>query len=304
VLPVQPSVMIRLAAAVTAAVAMVVPNPARAGASPPNPSAQEQSAAARLVAWDGAETGRDVSFPQCGGSLPDESVAMFGVLGTNDGRAFTKNPCLVAELRWAKRLARPPAFYANTGNPGPVRARNWPVGQTEPKTCPATDANSLACSYDYGWNAAWASYSAATDAAQRLHHVDRSNARRRAANVDWWLDVETMNSWQTVDDTPSATTARRDVATIAGEIDALRTAGVHSVGVYSTAFQWNVITGGARVTGSTFSEVPQWLAGYDSQSDALAGCSESAFTGGAVRMTQYLGHDGFDADVVCAGSGS
>jgi hypothetical protein len=243
--------------------------------------------------------GRDVSFPQCGGPMPRERGAAFGVLGTNNGMSFTRNPCLVTELAWAKRLALPPAFYANTGNPGPRRAKHWPLGQTTPKVCAASDPNSLGCSYDYGWNAAWASYTAATDAAQRLHGVDRVNARHRAANVDWWLDIETMNSWQAIDGPATGAAYLRDVATIAGEVDALRIAGVARVGIYSTPHQWGLITGGSKVTQGRFADAPQWLAGYESHADAVAGCAHAGFTGGPVRMTQYLGADGFDADIVC-----
>ena len=45
----------------------------------------------------------------------------------------------------------------------------------------------------------------------------------------------------------------------------------------------------------------QWLAGYEStgRGDAVAGCHRRSFTGGPVRMTQYLAADGFDADVLC-----
>src|SRR5262245_51721142 len=71
---------------------------------------------------------RDISFPQCGMKLPGANAASAGVLGANGGRAFTKNPCLVDQLRWAKQLPAAPAFYMNTGNPGPWRGTNWPTG--------------------------------------------------------------------------------------------------------------------------------------------------------------------------------
>lgn len=247
---------------------------------------------------------RDISFPQCTGSLPRENSAHFGVLGTNSGRSFTRNPCLVRQLRWAKRLPLPPAFYANTGNPGPEHAKHWPYGQTWPRACSASDPNSIGCSYDYGWNAAWQSYTAAVDAAQRLHHVDRWNARQRAANVEWWLDVETMNSWQTLDGPPTLAAKRRDVATIQGEVEALRAAGVESVGIYSTSYQWKLITGGSKVTQGRFAGLPQWLAGYESHASAVNGCSHGGFTGGTVRLTQYLGRDGFDSNVLCTARNS
>jgi hypothetical protein len=254
---------------------------------------------ARLADADEPLIARDVSFPQCGAPLPRIDNGYAGILGTNNGVSFSRNPCLVAELRWAKQLAGPPAFYVNTGNPGPARARTWPVGQSSPRWCSASNPDSLGCAYDYGWNAAWGSYSIAVDAAQRLHHVDRANARSRAANVAWWLDVETMNSWRTVDDGVSAHAQQTDVAALAGEIDALQSIGVESVGIYSTRFQWNQITGGNRVTHGRFAGVPVWLAGYGSKTDAIDGCTDSSFTGGPVQMTQYLGSDGFDADLVC-----
>ena len=74
---------------------------------------------------------------------------------------------------------------------------------------------------------------------------------------------------------------------------------MESVGIYSTRFQWNQITGGYRITQGWFAGIPVWLAGYGSKADAVDGCSDSSFTGGPVQMTQYLGSDGFDADVVC-----
>jgi hypothetical protein len=243
---------------------------------------------------------RDLSFPQCIGSLPTSSSGSIGVLGTNDGTAFTSNPCLVKELDWAKRLPSAPAFYANTGNPGPSIAKHWPIGQTSPKSCTASNPDSVACSFDYGWNAGRQSFATATDAAQRLHHVTRSDARARAANVEWWLDVETMNSWLTVDDAPTRAGEQRDTATILGEVAALRFAGVAQVGIYSTPFQWDLITGGSRSTAAQFGPTRQWLAGYESKAAAIAGCTDPGFMTGRVHMTQYLASDGFDGDIVCA----
>jgi hypothetical protein len=261
------------------------------------------SAVGRAVAeLDGSgdvRVARDVSFPQCGGPLPSARSGSVGVLGTNNGTAFSTNPCLVQQLAWAKHLAQSPAFYANTGNPGPSRGTHWPIGQTSPKVCRASDPNSIGCSYDYGWNAGHQSFSLAAAAAQQLHHVGRDDARHRAANVEWWLDVETMNSWLAVDGSPSRSAELRDAATIAGEISALQWSGVTQIGIYSTAYQWDLITGGAHVTGGQFGSMPQWLAGYESKAAAIVGCSDATFMHGRVAMTQYLASDGFDADVVC-----
>jgi hypothetical protein len=247
-----------------------------------------------------AVAGRDISFPQCDGSLPQPRNARFAVLGANGGRAFTKNPCLVKQLRWAKRLAAPPAFYANTGNPGPKKARHWPFGQQSPRVCSASDPNSAGCSFDYGWNAAKHSFAVAADAAQTLHGVSRANARQRVANVEWWLDVEILNSWQTLRAEPTRTAMHNDIATLAGAVNAFWDLGVRRVGIYSTSYQWNAITGGPKISRGWFAANPVWLAGFDNHADAVSGCQRRSFTGGPVRMTQYLGKDGFDADVHCA----
>ncbi len=237
------------------------------------------------------EAGRDISFPQCGAPLPRIDAAAFGVLGVNGGASFTRNPCLVAELRWAKKLSGPPAFYLNTGNPGPARSRHWPIGQQTPRVCRASNPNSLGCSLDYGWNAAVDSFSNAVGAAQQLHHVAREDARRRVRNVDWWLDVEILNSWQK---------PQQNTATLLGAVQSLWNLGVDRVGIYSTGYQWNRITGGPRVTHDWFRANPVWLAGFADHAHARGGCARPTFTGGPVLMTQYLGADGFDSNVWCA----
>ncbi len=243
---------------------------------------------------------RDISFPQCHGRLPHVDSARFAILGANGGRAYTRNPCLTAQLRWAKRMAGAPAFYANTGNPGPHRSKFWPIGQRYPRTCSAPNPNGVGCSFDYGWNAARHSFSIAVDAAQELHHVSRANARQRVANVDWWLDVEILNSWQTLDGFPRTSAQHNDIATIGGAVNALWDLGVGQVGIYSTRFQWSKITGGPEMTRGWFAANPVWLAGYHDRADALAGCTHRSFTGGPVLLTQFPGRDGFDSNVACA----
>ena len=158
------------------------------------------SFAAARFATNGGIVARDISFPQCGGSMPRARGATFGVLGTNNGTSYTRNPCLVTELAWAKRLPAPPAFYANTANPGPGHSTHWPFGQSTPRVCSSSDPNSLGCSYDYGWNAGVAVVRRGRRRCATLAPRRPCERRaHRAANVDWWLDVETMNSWQAVE---------------------------------------------------------------------------------------------------------
>jgi hypothetical protein len=240
-----------------------------------------------------ASIAKDISYPQCGVRL-HASRAAFAVIGANNGRTFTSNPCLVGQLRWAKTLPGAPAFYANTGNPGPRRAHRWPRG---PFAC--NGGNAPGCSFDYGWNAARQSFAAAAGAAMRLHHVTRANANARAANVDWWLDVEITNSWQTLIGRPTRAAQLRDALALLGAREALRNLGVHRIGVYSTRFQWTVIVGRGRLVRQWFGGTPVWLAGFRNHRAALFGCFAPSFTSGPVVMTQYLGPDGIDSDVAC-----
>jgi hypothetical protein len=258
-----------------------------------------ENISAAPIGASSSPVGRDVSFPQCGTPLPPARAAAFGVVGTTGGTVFSKNPCLVEQLRWARQLAGAPAFYANTGNPGPVHSHHWPLGQTAPRVCTRSNPNSLGCSFDYGWNAAVAAYSNAVDAVQTLHHVSRPNARSRAADVDWWLDVEILNSWQALDNAPTAANRHRDTESLAGAVNALWSFGVHRVGIYATQYQWSVVTGGRAITGTRFSANPVWLAGFSTHAHAARACSRAGFTGGTVLLTQFPGRDGFDADVRC-----
>src|SRR4051812_2384405 len=61
----------------------------------------------------------DVSYPQCGKAMP--APADGGIVGVNGGIVLSANPCLASEYAWARQAtAYAPAFYANTGNPGPA----------------------------------------------------------------------------------------------------------------------------------------------------------------------------------------
>ena len=226
----------------------------------------------------------DVSYPQCGKTLPSPITG--GIVGVNNGIVLSGNPCLATEWAWASQpTTYAPAFYANTGDPGPAVSSHWTTGQTSPQYCDPADNNSTACSYDYGWNYA-------TDALNRALAVTSA-----AKTVQWWLDVETGNSWQTLEPAYGQTTTSmaNDRASIAGAVDALKQAGVSSVGVYSTSYQWTQITGG---TGTQFAAQPAWVAGTGSLSTAQSNCRTTSFTGGPVVLAQYASN-GYDADYHC-----
>jgi len=140
------------------------------------------------------QTGYDISSPQCSGTAlgaTPSSHGSFDILGVNAGVVYSPNPCLAAQYEWA---TGPPAaavsFYANTADPGP-QSRHWPAGQASPRPCPVakhyrTGTKLFAdCSYDYGWNAAASSFTGAVNA----------TPSGVPASAQWWLDVESANSW-------------------------------------------------------------------------------------------------------------
>jgi hypothetical protein len=216
-------------------------------------------------------TGFDVSYPQCGQRLPGGGG--FAIVGVNDGLPWSANPCLGSQWKWASQKPSPPAFYLNTANPGPV-SKHW--NQGGPKSCVNPSSYSdKGCAYDYGWSAA----------AQSLSTAGAATSGSTSTSRAWWLDVETMNSWD------GSTAA--NAADLQGAYDYLKSRGVAQVGVYSTGYQWGVITGGYTLTGA-----PDWVAGASSQGSAASYC-HSSFSGGPVRLVQYPAGN-FDGDWACA----
>jgi hypothetical protein len=235
--------------------------------------------------------GYDISYPQCGHTLP--SAPGFGVIGANGGMTFTVNKCLATELTWAKSAANStPAFYANTGTPGPAFTSNWPQSQQTPQVCGG--ANTVPCAYDYGWNAARESFANAVAAESADGAASPSAA---AIASPWWLDVETGNAWEVKAGYygPTAAAYANDTAMIEGEIASFQNIGVTTIGVYSTPQQWRAIT---DATPANFPAVPVWIPGFGSLATAETGCYTTSFTSARVAMTQY-GANGYDADYVC-----
>ncbi len=178
------------------------------------------------------------------------------------------------QWQWASSLSNPPAFFTNTGNPGPISAY-W--NRSGPRAC--FDPNSYSdtgCAYNYGWNAS----------ADALSVASNATSASAARSHNWWLDVEVANSWNGTYD------ANR--AALQGFIDYFHQAGVPQLGVYSTWFQWGQITGNW-----VLSDMPNWVAGPGSAASAPSYCDTSA-TGGPVQLVQYP-YNGFSADMTCGG---
>jgi hypothetical protein len=99
--------------------------------------------------------GYDVSYPQCGRSLP--AKAAFGIVGINGGAPLTSNKCFGTQFDWARGLPGR-AVYINTSWSG----RGDPV--------------------EYGRRLV-------TDA------IERERAAGVRGVSMWWLDVELANTW-------------------------------------------------------------------------------------------------------------
>lgn len=207
--------------------------------------------------------GFDISWPQCGGPYPAGPLA-FGVVGVNHGKANTKNPCLRSQFRWAASGGATPGVYLNLNSPpkGTYSSLIGPGGRCRPG-----DAGCVA--YNYGYNAAAFAMAYA-----------RSQG---AVTSEWWLDVETMNTW--------SADVRVNARVIQGAIDYLQRKNA-SVGVYSTPYQWR------EIAGRYAPGLPVWTAGAESLAEAKSRCSPAyAFGGGRVVLVQYV--EQFDTNYRC-----
>ena len=191
----------------------------------------------------------DVSWPNCDAARPTTSEGIVGVTG---GLDFRPNPCLRTEATWFPVVST----YMNTGWPGSDSQR---VYLNYPWACTAHDPTCLA--YNYGYHAAVYAMSYAN---QQLVHTSQ-----------WWLDVETENSW-TAD-------KNQNRAALIGMIAAIKAfAPSTQIGFYSYPGQWQQIVGNWRP------RYPAWVAtGSVQQLDAVTACRATSFTAGPVILAQY-----------------
>ena len=214
-----------------------------------------------LGPYPSGSTGYDISWPQCGGAFPGPHAV--GIVGVNDGHAFSTNPCLGEEVTWAGPAH---GLYVNLNSPnGPSNGQgaSGPAGSCSP-------SDPICWSYNYGWNAALASVAT----------VGRVGGMAQ----QWWLDVETGNYWS------GNQAANARVAE--GAIDALHSRGL-TVGIYSTSYQWGEIMGGASFG------VPVWVpTGYAMPNPGSWCNSSHSFNGGPVWLIQY-GAGNYDGDYAC-----
>jgi hypothetical protein len=210
----------------------------------------------------GGRYGFDVSWPQCGqGGLPPAHA--FAVLGVTGGKAFTTNPCLGQQWRWAAAASGAAALYMNLNeadDPSSPRSANGPAGRCARDSAPCA-------AYNYGANA--------------VDHAVAYARRSGASAPMWWLDVETGNAWTDHGDL--------NAEVIRGAVDELHHRHL-SAGIYSTGLQWSEITGGADFG------VPVWVAGSPDLTSAASYCGRG-FAGGPVWMVQTM--LAFDVNYLC-----
>ena len=223
----------------------------------------------------GTPGGNDVSYPQCGQPLPTRQS--FGIVGVNEGLANTTNSCLADEIAWAQSSSGTTkqtklSFYVNTANPGNLRVADWPANNRDPLTgvvvrdpygvCAGRDGRT--CAWQYGWN------------------IAELDARTRGipdpGRYRWWLDVETITSWE------SSTQNNR--ADLEGMAAYFRHAG-GTVGLYSEASQWDEIVKIVPSTSPLY-RLPEWIPGAKTLARAKANCHLAPLTGrGVVTVTQW-----------------
>jgi hypothetical protein len=223
-------------------------------------SARVAAQGARGVYRHGA-TGYDISWPQCGAPYPDAPHEVT-VVGINNGHMYSQNPCLASQAAWAGSSL---TLYVNVdGLPNDATS-----GMTGPRgRCVVTDVTCR--SYNYGRTG-----------------VEYDLAYTKHLGIDstmWWLDVEVEPIWRN-DPVSNANV-------IQGVLDGLR---LHryTAGIYSTNYQWGVITGGGYNPGT-----PTWVAGPKTLEEAEAYCARRyGFGGGTTWLTQWSTH--FDHAYAC-----
>jgi len=216
--------------------------------------------------------GYDVSWPQCSDSGNGTKAAhmptggTYVILGLTHGDRHTVNPCLDAQLSWAKTHHVMVGAYLVPSYPTATQMTHDGTGPYG--DCSASDA---ACR-------------AGNDGARQAREalITMRNAGVPAPMV--WVDVEFRHKY------PWSHNQAANARVVEGVINRLTVGGV-SVGVYTTSYMWQHIVGSYRVN------LPNWLpAGDGKVADAEAKCKTTG-SGGVTWVGQYTRT--FDENVTC-----
>lgn len=203
----------------------------------------------------------DVSWPNCPGVK-----ASYGVVGLNNGKPFTVNPCLKKEVRHINHES----FYVNSRYNGQHSySSKYPCHQ-KTKECGA---------YNYGY-------------ANGLNDLKIASRSGAYSNL-WWIDVEEGvqgNTW--------GPDQSLNVQYLKGLMDAIASQGIPHIGFYAPASHWQRITGGWKNNHPSWSptggKIPV------ARAAALGPCG-TGFTGGPVWLVQYI-DSGLDVNLECNSS--
>lgn len=206
-------------------------------------------------------SGVDISSPNCSVKVPSTS---FGVVGVTGGLVYSTNNCFQAEASKFSNLS----LYMNTGlNADPNSSTYYQQAQV------GCSGDVYCAAYNYGYNAAQNALNYA--ASQGVHATT------------WWLDVETMNTWNS--------DVLQNQKSLQGSYDALSAAGATTIGAYSTTSQWQ------SVTGNWQNNWPSWGATtWTTAKQAAKYCTGHQFTGGPSLLMQYKSKQSkVDQDYAC-----
>jgi hypothetical protein len=159
------------------------------------------------------------------------------------------------------------SLYVNTG----LNASSSSTYYTQAEV--GCNGDVYCAAYNYGYNAA----------VNALNYAHAQGVR----SAQWWLDVETNNTWNT--------DVVQNQRSLQGEYDALIQHGATTVGVYSTTAQWQ------SVTGSWQNNWPSWGATtWTTATQAQTYCTGHQFTGGPSLLMQFKSKKSrLDQDVAC-----
>ncbi len=225
--------------------------------------------------------GADVSWPQCpkGMGIPQRkahgapmptTAAGFVIIGLTNGPAFTPNPCLEAQVTWARNRGLMVAAYAVTSYPTPTGLRRY-GGQG-----PYDGTTRLGALRNVGYQAA-------------LFNLRNLRSAGLPTPIVW-VDVEPLTIFEWSDD------PRANAAVVQGTVKGYTDAG-YRVGFYSTPLLWQRIVGDLRL------RLPEWrAAGPTSRAEALRRCrADWSFQGGRGIFGQWV-EDDRDRNVTCPGA--
>jgi hypothetical protein len=229
----------------------------------------------------GPVVGADISWPNCpkglgmrarptlGKPLP-RGTARFVVIGLTNGPAFHPNPCLSAQVEYARERRLWTSAYAVATYP--TRGQLDRHGDTGPRSG-RTERGRL---FNTGF------------AQARVNVAEMRDAGLESPAV--WVDVEPVSP-----PAPWTGRPRANKAVVDGVLAGYREAGLR-VGFYSVASLWR------QVLGATRYGLPEWRsAGPTTRGRALGMCRRGGFQGGPAVIGQWWDEDR-DHNVLCPGA--